>query len=129
MQTRTLDLAVLPDRLIIGKLPPSSPCPDWALESRFCAVARTPEELSVVCVEEDAPDDLRCDRGWRALKIEGPLDLHDIGIVLSLAEPLAEAGVSIFVVSTYDTDYTLVRESQLDAARAALREQGHTVRG
>lgn len=129
MRPRPLDLAVLPERLIIGRLPADSPCPDWAVSSRFCAIARTAEELSVVCCEEDAPQDLHCDRGWRALKIEGPLDLHDVGIVLSLAAPLAEAGVSIFVVSTYETDYTLVRESQLERAVAALEEQGHSVRG
>ena len=128
MRPRPLTLALLPERLAIGKLPARSPCPDWAVESSFCCVTRTPEELSVVCPEENIPDGISCDRGWRALKIEGPLDLSDIGIVLSLAEPLAENGVSIFVVSTYETDYTLVRESQLDAALKALGEQGHTIR-
>ena len=128
MPPRTLTLALLPERLAIGRLANDSPCPDWAVESSFCAVTRTPEELSIVCREDVIPDGVRTDNGWRALKIEGPLDLSDVGIVLSLAEPLADAGVSIFVVSTYETDYTLVRESQLDAAKAALTERGHTVR-
>lgn len=128
MRPRPLTLALLPERLAIGRLPAQSPCPDWAVETSFCAVTRTPDELSVVCPEENVPADVSCDRGWRALKIEGPLDLSDIGIVLSLAEPLAECGVSIFVISTYETDFTLVRESQLEQALAALRERGHTVR-
>lgn len=125
---RPLTLALLPDRLAIGRLAGDSPCPDWAVESSFCAVTRTPEELSIVCREEAIPDGVHTDRGWRALKIEGPLELSDVGIVLSLAEPLAEAGISIFVVSTYETDYTLVRESQLEQALAALGERGHTIR-
>lgn len=128
MRPRPLTLALLPERLAIGRLPGDSPCPDWAVESSFCAVTRTPDELSIVCREDAIPHGVHTDRGWRALKIEGPLDLSDVGIVLSLAEPLADAGVSIFVVSTYETDYTLVRESQLEAARSALGEQGHTVR-
>jgi hypothetical protein len=125
---RPLALALLPQRLVICRLTAGSPCPDWALSSTFCAVTRTPEELSIVCEEESVPGDLRCDKGWRALKIEGPLDLSDVGIVLSLAEPLAAAGVAIFVISTYETDYTLVRESQLEEAVAALMERGHTLR-
>lgn len=129
MRPRLLTLALLPERLAIGKLPAKSPCPDWAMEAGFCTVTRTAEELSVVCPEERIPDSIGCDRGWRALKIEGPLDLSDIGIVLSLAEPLAANGIAIFVVSTYETDYTLVRESQLEAALKALGEQGHTIRG
>lgn len=128
MRPRPLTLALLPERLAIGRLPGDSPCPEWAVESSFCAVTRTPEELSIVCREDVIPKGISSDRGWRALKIEGPLELSDIGIVLSLAEPLAEAGVSIFVVSTYETDYTLVRESQLETARTALSKQGHTVR-
>lgn len=128
MRPRPLTLALLPERLSIGRLASDSPCPEWAVESSFCAVTRTPEELSIVCRDEVIPDGVHRDRGWRALKIEGPLDLSDVGIVLALAEPLAKSGVSIFVVSTYETDYTLVRESQLDEARAALTEQGHTVR-
>lgn len=127
MRPRPLTLALLPERLAIGRLPGDSPCPEWAVETGFCAVTRTAEELSIVCPEESLPDGIHCDRGWRALKIEGPLDLSDIGIVLALAEPLAEHGVAIFVISTYETDYTLVRESQLEVAFKALGEQGHTI--
>jgi hypothetical protein len=86
------------------------------------------DETSIVCPEADVPPDVKCDRGWLAIKIESPLDLSEVGIVLSLASPLANAGVSIFVVSTYDTDYVLVREGQLKTALSALAEDGHTVR-
>lgn len=125
---RSLRFAVLPERLAIARLEPDSDLPEWAASTVFCAVTRTSEELSVVCPESEVPTDVECDRGWRALKIEGPLELDEVGIVRSLAVPLAEVGVSIFVISTYETDYVLVREVQLETALSALAEHGHTVR-
>lgn len=125
---RFLRFAVLPERLAIARLEPDSDLPEWAASTVFCAVTRTSEELSVVCPESEVPTDVECDRGWRALKIEGPLGFDEVGIVRSLAVPLAEVGVSIFVISTYETDYVLVREVQLEMALSALAEHGHTVR-
>ena len=88
----------------------------------------TADETSIICPEAEVPTGVKCDRGWLAIKIESPLDLSEVGIVLSLASPLANAGVSIFVVSTYETDYVLVREGQLRTALSALAEDGHTLR-
>jgi hypothetical protein len=124
---RSLTFDVLSDRLAIARLEPDSDLPKWADSPVFCAVTRTSEELSIVCPEADVPSGVRCERGWRAIKIVGPLEFEAVGVVLSLGAPLAEAGVSIFVVSTYDTDYVLVREEQLETALTALAERRHTL--
>lgn len=91
------------------------------------SVTRTEEELSVVCQEEDVPEGVTRDRGWRALKLEGPFELSTVGVLSSVAAPLAEEGVSILAISTFDTDYVLVREGQLNLAVGTMRERGHRV--
>jgi hypothetical protein len=88
---------------------------------------RTRAELSVVCAAARVPDGVRAERGWRALAVCGRLDLGLTGVLAGLLAPLAAAGVPIFAVSTYDTDYVLVREERLAEAVAALRAAGHTV--
>jgi hypothetical protein len=90
---------------------------------------RTAAELSVVCEEGAVPDAVRAQRGWRALEVSGPLDLAMTGVLASLAVPLADAGVPIFAVSTYDTDYVLVPGARLHDAVTALRAAGHHVDG
>ena len=87
----------------------------------------TSEETSIVCEEGRVPDGVQADTGWRAFKVAGPLDFSLTGILLAMAVPLAEAGVGIFAVSTYDTDYVLVKQGSLDAAVSALRSAGHVV--
>lgn len=101
--------------------------PGWVMGAPFFSVTRTQDELSIVCPEEYVPGGVSQERGWRALKLEGPFDLSIVGILSSVAAPLAEAGASIFAVSTFDTDYALVREGQLDLAVDTLREAGHMV--
>ena len=101
--------------------------PDWAIEGGFFSVTRTGDELSVVCPEVVVPGDARSEGGWRALKLEGPFEFSEVGVLASVAAPLAEAGVGIFAVSTFDTDYVLVKEEQLSPAVAALRGRGHEV--
>jgi hypothetical protein len=93
----------------------------------FFSVTRTEEETSILCPEQYAPQDVRSEPGWRMLKVAGPLDFSLTGVLASLAVPLAEAGVSIFALSTFDTDYLLVRESQLETALCALTARGHEI--
>jgi hypothetical protein len=81
-----------------------------------------------VCASEDVPLDVQAQRGYRGLVVRGPLDFNLVGILASLAGPLAAASISIFAVSTFDTDYLFVREGDLDRAVAALHNSGHTVR-
>lgn len=121
-------LSVLDQRLAVCRLGPGQEVPAWATGSPFYSMTRTPDELSVVCPEENVPAGVEHEAGWRALKLEGPFDLAQVGVLLPVAAPLAEAGVSIFVVSTHDTDYVLVKEEQLSIAVAALHERGHEVR-
>src|SRR5206468_8549222 len=86
----------------------------------FVSVTRTPDELSIVCPDEAVPPDVEVESGWRALKVPGPIPFDQVGVLAALATPLAAAGISTFAVSTYDTDYVLVREPDLERALAAL---------
>jgi hypothetical protein len=120
-------LTVLGERLSVCRLDAGQEVPAWATDSPFFSVTRTRDELSVVCPENVVPESTSRERGWRALRLEGPFDLSMVGILASVASPLAEAGASIFAVSTFDTDYVLVREEQLDLAVDTLRASGHRV--
>jgi hypothetical protein len=90
----------------------------------FFSVSRTTDQLSIVCANSEVSDDVRASRGWRAIKIEGPLDLDLVGILVSVAVPLAHAGIGILPIGTFDTDYILVRDRQLPQAIKALRTTG-----
>ncbi len=95
------------------------------LPEGFISLTKTRDELSLVCESSKTPTDaLVCEPGWRALKVEGPLDFSLVGILSRIAGALAKAGISIFVISTYDTDYILVKADRLDAAVGALRKSG-----
>ena len=123
-----LTLTVLAGRYAISKLDPAAELPLWAREGQFVSVTRSSVEPSIVCPEDKVPAGVSCVPGWRVLKCEGPLDWALTGIVSSLAEPLAEAGVAIFPIATHDTDYLLVREPQLEHAIHALTAYGHAIR-
>jgi hypothetical protein len=124
----TLTLTLLPETLAICRLKPDEPMPDWALQPGFYSLTRTADELSIVCAQARVPEDVQSDDGWRALKVEGPLDLSLVGILASLTSPLASAGVNIFAISTYDTDYLLVKQDLLEDGVRALEEVGFEVK-
>jgi hypothetical protein len=123
----SLTLSVLPERLAVCRLAPDAPVPERLARARFWSVTRTDEELSIVLPEELVSADWQAETGWRCLKVLGPLDFSLTGILASLAGSLAEAGVSIFAMSTYDTDYILVKEGDLEQAERALLARGHIV--
>jgi hypothetical protein len=125
--TQSLTLRVLDGELAVCRLAADAPAPAIPDAAALFAVTRTPEELSVVCAAAYAPEGARVEAGWRALRVAGPLDFTLTGILAAIAGPLARAGVSIFAVSTYDTDYVLVRGDALHIAVAALRDAGHDV--
>lgn len=125
--THRLALTLLADTFAVCRLSKSSPVPAWASSGQFFSITRTADELSVVCPQSVVPDGVRCERGWRCLRVAGPMDFSMIGVVASLVTPLAEAGISVFVVSTFDTDYLLVKEVDLERAMAALGLAGHTL--
>ena len=117
----------VPGVLAVVRLDPASVVPSWASSGPLWAVVRTPEEVSVVCDQTQVPPDVRCERDWVALKIEGPLALSLTGVLSSLLTPLASRGIVVFVLSTFDTDYILVKQPQVSLAKAVLREEGHLV--
>jgi uncharacterized protein len=122
-----LKLIVPPDSYAVCKLPPSEAPPAWAMAGPFSSVSHTASELSIVCCERDVPPDIKAERGFRCLRVAGHLEFSLVGILASLLDPLARAGIPVFVVSTFDTDYLLVKSASLDRAVLALREAGHAV--
>ncbi len=124
----SLRLSVLEERLAVCRLDPGSETPAWALAAPFFSVTRTADELSVVCSKQDVPPEVLCERGWRALKLEGPFEFGTTDVLTSVAVPLAERRVGILAIATYDTDYVFVQEAQLNLAERALRERGHEIR-
>jgi len=127
MTQSNLTLSILPDTFAICRLDQDAQIPDWALTGGVFSITRTRDELSIVRPQRNVPKETKCERGWRCLKVEGPFDFSVTGIVASLAVPLAQAGVSLFVISTYDTDYLMVKEENLDQAILVLSEDGHKV--
>jgi len=114
--------------LALCRLAPTDAVPAWTELSRtFLTISRTPTELSIVADEAAVPADILAARDYRALRVDGPLSLELIGIVASIATPLAAAKVPIFPIATYDTDYVLVHHSALSRAIAALESAGHRV--
>ena len=124
-----MKLLLLPELFAVCHLDPDAPLPAWATPglSGLLSITRTPKELSIICAQESAPGDIRQERNWRCFMVEGPLDFSLTGVLAALLTPLAEAGVSIFALSTFDTDYLLVRAAQLDLAVETLTAAGHLV--
>jgi uncharacterized protein len=121
MEKPKLTLSILPDRIGICHLDKSSPIPDWAQgDSNFTSIARTMNELSIILPQEKIPAGILAEKDWRAFKVQGPLGFSLTGIVASLAKPLADEQISIFYVSTYETDYLLVEDKNLERAKEIL---------
>ncbi|HEY8183764.1 MAG TPA: ACT domain-containing protein [Thermoanaerobaculia bacterium] len=117
----------LQDTFAIVRLPPSEDMPRWA-SGELVSITRTADELSVVCKESAVPAGSHADRGWQCLKVEVPMPLTMVGVAAEFTSLLAKAGVSVFLISTFDTDYILVKGDALERAADALRGGGHSVR-
>lgn len=126
---RPITLKLLPSSFAICRLEPDVPIPGWLPRTGFTAAIRTAEEFSIYCDEAAVPRDVRAARGWRALQFVGPFDFSETGVIASVAGPLAEAGISISVLATYDTDYLFVRGEVLENAAEILQAAGHRVVG
>ena len=123
-----LPLELLAETLAICRLDARAAVPDWTeRSSEFLTISRTAEELSITAVQQVVPADVACVRDYRALRVRGPLPLDLIGILAAIADPLAYAGLSIFAISTYDTDYVLVKARDLETALGVLKQAGHQV--
>jgi uncharacterized protein len=124
---RSFELFLLPETFTICRLAADAVVPAWAAQGQFFSITRTSDELSVIAETALVPERLRTEVSWRVMKVHGPFDLSEVGVLASLVAPLAAAGVSVFTISTSDTDYLLVQSIQLLEAVTTLRNAGHTV--
>src|SRR5512140_2292609 len=109
ISTMHLSLTVLPETFAVCRLAADDAVPACGTTSSIFCITRTTDELSIVALEDAAPADVRAERGWRALRLAGPIDFALTGVLASVLQPLAEARIGIFAISTFDTDYVLVR--------------------
>ena len=122
-----LRLQVHEAHLAVCRLPPDAAVPDWP-RGPFTSITRTPAELSIVCDESAVPPGVQAAPGWRMLSIEGPIPFETTGVASALIAPLSAAGVSVFLIATFDTDYLLLRADTFEQSLALLRDAGHEVR-
>jgi hypothetical protein len=127
MAFRQLTLIVVDGLFAVCRLEPDASIPPWATEGDFFSITGTAEELSVVCPQEAVPEGVKGERGWRCLRVAGTIPFSVVGVLASLTAPLAEAGISVFAISTFDTDYLLVKAEDLERAIDVLRRRGHTI--
>ena len=123
-----MNLIELKHKYSIYKFRDESALPDWIYSSAFYSITKTPDEVSVVALQVDpAPKDILCNSDWRILKMAGPLDLSLTGIIADISGTLRDKNIPIFTISTYYTDYILVKENDLEKAIIALKDKGHYI--
>ena len=120
-----LVLSVLFETFTIHKLSPDASIPEEILKSNYYSVSKTENELSLVCSEKIEVQSLESSKGWKCLKVKGPLDFNLTGILAGISDILAQANISIFAISTFDTDFILVRSQDLPSARNKLKKAGY----
>ncbi|MDO8599903.1 MAG: ACT domain-containing protein [bacterium] len=123
----TLTFTLLEDIFSICQLKPENKIPEWCTDCEFFSVTKSKEELSIVCLEESVPSGIKVDKGWRALKIDGVLDFSLTGILAPIATILANSRISIFAISTFNTDYILVKEKDLENAITILEANNYII--
>ena len=122
-----LTLAILDGEFAVCQLSPTSGLPAWAYGGTFWSITRTLDEVSIVCPASSVPGAIKAERGWRVLRVVGTQEFALVGVLASLVDPLARAGISLFALATYDTDYLLIKAESLPQAMAALQAAGHAV--
>ena len=123
-----LTLLMLDGTFAICKLAADTPIPPWATASHFFSITRTADELSVVIPQDAVPEGVVSERSWRCLRVTGTMPFSVVGVLASLTAPLVEASISVFAVSTFDTDYLLLKETDFEQAVTALTQAGHSLR-
>jgi hypothetical protein len=122
---KSIHLKVLPGLYSISRLDSNDAIPVWADGDGFVNITRSADELSIVSHQSRVPNGVKTDRDWRCMQFVGPFAFDELGIVLSVVRPLTEAGFGVFVVSTFDGDFLLLKEDQFDEALAVLEKAGH----
>jgi hypothetical protein len=121
-----LTLQLLNETFTINKLPQFAEIPSILANGEMCFISRTDEELSIVCPDFMAPNNVQQELGWRCLKVDGTMKLQEVGVLTSVLQPLADAGLPIFAISTFNTDYVFVMDEHLVNVVQALQKAGHT---
>lgn len=122
---QTLKLQLLSETYTINKLPQFAEIPSILAKGEMCFISRTDEELTIVCPDFMAPNNVQQELGWRCLKVDATMKLQEVGVLASVVQPLSDAGVPIFAISTYNTDYIFVEEEHLVNVVQALQKAGH----
>lgn len=120
-----MKLRILQTPLSVVHYEPDSPIPEWALKGQFFSITKTQDELSIFCCSDCIPDTVQAVHGWRAFMVVGPIELELSGIISLLAMPLAAKQIPIFSISTYETDYMILRDHHLEEATDVLKRAGH----
>ena len=123
--SKSFVISVLKDDYKVCRMNAFDGIPKEVFDTPLSSITRTAEELSIVCPTSVAPDQLKCEQDWKCLKIHGPFGFHEVGIISSLTKVLADADISVFVLSTFDTDYILVKRLNIEKATKVLSEKGH----
>lgn len=124
---KNIRLQLLANDYAIARLAPTAAFPDWADGPGFVSICRNVDELSIVCEQQRVPQGVTTDREWTAMRFLGPFAFGETGIVLSVIQPLSEAGLGVFVVSTYDGDHLLLKATDMPRSTALLTQAGHTI--
>lgn len=127
MSKEVLTMKLLKEKFGVCKLDKDELIPEWIQNSKFYSVTKTADELSIVCSQDSIHGEIKCEKDWRILKVEGPLDFSLIGILSSITTILAKKKISIFAISTYDTDYILVKNKDIDNAVNALSDEKYII--
>lgn len=127
MLKKILTMKLLKEKFGVCRLDKNSLIPEWSQNGNFLSVTRTSDELSIVCDEDSIPNDVKCEKDWRILKVEGPLDFSLIGILSKISTILVQKGISIFAISTYDTDYILVKDRDIKDAIDSLTKEHYEI--
>ena len=122
-----LTFIILRETFAICRLDKDAPIPDWSFQGGLFSITRTKDELSIVCPQINVPKGIICNQGWSCLKVKGPLDLSSTGVISSIASTIDKENISLFSVSTYDTDYVMVKEKDLEKAIFALTGIGQRI--
>ena len=120
-----MNLVLHAESFAICRMEPNTSMPLWA-QGKFVSITRTLHELSVVCPQDHVPETIYCERDWHMIQVEGSMDLSMVGVLAALTKPLAEAGINLFAMSTFDTDYLLVKAQKLEKAKQSLEKAGYT---
>lgn len=116
---------ILKDLYSVCKLTPDSDIPHWVNKNEFYSVTKTDEEFSILCLQNDVPANIKCELNWKILKIDSKLDFSMVGVIAQISKSLAENNISIFVISTFDTDYICVKEKDLAQTINILKKAGN----